>query len=85
MDHPDNVYRRLLRFYDQRGVSGAPWPVLNKLSDEELEQHLELNRWLESVSEPNTRQHAHARVFAGWVAQAMIIRSFRRDFAGLAA
>jgi hypothetical protein len=85
MDNPDNVYRQLLHFYDQRGVSGAPWPVLDKLSDEKLEQHLELNRWLESVSEPNTTQHAHARIFAGWIAQAMMLRRFRREFAELAA
>jgi len=74
------LYKSLLRFYDQCGVSGAPWPVLNTLSDEELDRHLALNRWLEDASYPHTRRHAHARLFGGWIAQATMIRRFRREF-----
>lgn len=80
MSTPQRIYQSLHRFYDQRGVPGAPWPVLNKLSDDELEKHLELNRWLEGVSEPNTGQQAHTRIFAGWISHAMMIRRFRSEF-----
>ena len=80
MMNAPRLYQTLLRFYDQRGLSGAPWPVLNKPSDEQLQQHLALNRWLEEESEPNTSQHAHARIFSAWIAQAMMVRRFRSEF-----
>jgi hypothetical protein len=78
--NPDEIYQSLRRFYNQRGVSGAPWPVLNQLSDDDLDQHLALNRWLKDVSDPDTAQHVHAGVFSGWISQAMMIRRFRREF-----
>jgi hypothetical protein len=78
------IYQSLRCFYNQRGVSGPPWPMLNQLSDDDLDRHLALNRWLKDASEPHTIQHSQAGMFCGWISQAMMIRRFRREFPHLA-
>lgn len=79
------MHGHLLRRYDQRGVPGAPWPLLATRADAELRRDLGLSRLLQDASEPNSREYENGRVIAGWISQALMLRRFHRDYPTLAA
>lgn len=79
------LHGHLLRRYDQRGVSGAPWPLLTTRPDDELRADFKLSRSLQDMSEPNTSEYENGRVIAGWISQALMLRQFYRQHPQLAA
>jgi hypothetical protein len=71
-------FQALTRKYWQERSGWSP--TCDVLSDEELRTDLQWTRAIQAASEPNTREHGVSSVIEGWIASALRMRAFRRDF-----
>jgi hypothetical protein len=79
----DAQYLRLLQKYRQ-DRPGPPWERINPMSDVELHDDLQVANALQETYGPNTLESViGGGVIGGWIAQALMIRSWQRSGPGL--
>jgi hypothetical protein len=75
----DARYLDLLEKYRQVRP-GPPWERIEAWTDAELHGHLNTTRELREEFPPDTKEHViGGGVIGGWIAQALMIRRFRRE------
>jgi hypothetical protein len=77
----DPRFLYLLAKFPQEVAGCAPWPLINTLSDEDLETHVEITRELRDTYGMDTPAGAiGGGVIGGWLAQALRMRPLLLDY-----